>query len=423
MAETIYTPGVGNSPFGDKQANAQGSNYPLESGFTPTETLLLEREVKRAIFDAAPAQYMSLKVLFSKPFEEKNLTEFTYLEKTFDRSPLEANAISAAVPAVPLTVQTQAITLTAASIANVSRDMIVIYPNNDKGTVVNIVGLVITVNSHTGFGLPAVAVGDIFAIQSTIDADARDHFNPYGRLQLIERYNYIQSFIRARRWGRIELQEWKNSGKTDYLDFDKKVQTEQLRVDMFNSFWNGLRGEVQLEDLTLAKAMGGIYTLMLLAGSAQATTTIAAFEDTFKALAFNTNYKSDGSTRFVYGTHEMLDIFASVFKMPQVRYAPNDMVAKLDLSSIVVGGMTYVLVPTELWREDSCFPDDWKRRLIVLDQETVRPVKLKGLPAFEAGETDDITKGSRETFKDWWVKGMLSIEFNNPLASFIIDVQ
>lgn len=423
MAETIYTPGVGNSPFGDKQANAQGSNYPVESGFTPTETLLLEREVKRAIFDAAPAQYMSLKVLFSKPFEEKNLTEFTYLEKTFDRSPLEAAVIAAAVPAVPNTVQTQAITLTAGSIANISRDMIIIYPNNDKATVVNIVGNVITVNSHTGFGLPAVAVGDIFAVQATIDADARDHFNPYGRLQVIERYNYIQAFIRARRWGRIELQEWKNAGKTDYLDFDKKTQTEQLRVDMFNSFWNGLRGEVLLEDGTLAKAMGGIYPLMQLAGSAQATTTIAAFEDTFKALAFNTNYKADGATRFVYGTHEMLDTFAAVFKMPQVRYAPNDMVAKLDLSSIVVGGMTYVLVPCELWREDSCFPDDWKRRIIVLDQETVKPVKLKGLPAFEAGETDDITRGSRETFKDWWVKGMLSIEFNNPLASFIIDVQ
>lgn len=423
MAQTMYTPGVGNAPFGDKQANAQGSNYPLESGFSPTETLLLEREVKRAIFDAAPAQYMSLKVLFSKPFEEKNLTEFTYLEKTFDRAPVIADAISAAVAAVPNTVQTQAITMTAASISNISLDMILVYPDNSKGTVVDITGLVVTVNSHTGYGLPAVAVGDSFAIQATVNADARDHLNTYGRLSVVERYNYIQQFIRARRWGRIELQEWKNAGKTDYLDHDKKAQVEQLRVDMFNSFWNGLRGEIQLEDLTLAKAMGGIYPLMQLAGSAQATTTIAAFEDTFKALAFNTNYKADGSTRFVYGTHEMLHIFAEVFKLPQVRFEPNAEMAMLDLSSIKIGGMTYVLVPTELWREDSCFPDDWKRRIIVLDQETVRPIKLKGMPAFDAGETDDIKQGSREGFKDWWVSGMLSIEFNNPLASFIIDVQ
>lgn len=423
MAITNYTPGVGGAPFGDKQANAQGSNYPLESGFSPTETLLLERDVKRAIFDAAPAQYMSLKVLFSKPFIEKNLMEFTYLEKTFDRAPAEANAISAAVAAVPNTVQTQAITMTAASISNLSLDMILIYPDNtSRGTIVDITGNVVTVNSHTGFGLSAVAVGDIFAIQSTINSDGRDHFNVYGRMQVIERYNYIQSFIRARRWGRIELQEWENAGKTDYLAFDKKAQVEQLRVDMFNSFWNGLRGEVQLEDLSLAKAMGGIFPLMQLAGSASATTTVAAFEDTFKALAFNTNYKADGATRFVYGTHETLDIFASVFKMPQVRYAPNDMVAKLDLSSIVVGGMTYVLVPCELWREDSCFPDDWKRRLICLDQETVSPVKLKGLPAFQTGQTNNMDKGTREDFIDWWVRGMLSIEFLNPLASFYIDI-
>lgn len=422
MSQTVYTPGVGNAPFGEKNANAQGSNYTTESGFSPTETLLLERDVKRVIFDAAPAEYKSLKVLFSKPFVEKNLTEFTYLEKTFDRSALEANAISAAVAAVPGSPVTQTITLTAASITRVSLDMILVYPDNTKGTVIAKAGLTIDVRSHTNVGLSAVAAGDIFAVQSSITADARDHFNIYQRTETIERYNYIQQFLRAQRWGRVERQEWENAGKTDYLDIDKNAKMEQLRVDMFNSFWNGLRGEIQLEDNSLAKAMGGIYPLMQAANAGQAFTTVAGFEATFKALGFSTNYKAVGATRFVYGTLEMLDIFAQVFKMPQVRYAPNDMVANLELESIKFGGMTYVLVPCELWREDSCFPDEWKRRLIVLDQETVRPVKLKGLPAFEMGQTDDMRNGSREDFIDWWCRSMLSIEFNNPLASFIIDV-
>ena len=424
MSQTNYTPGVQGAPFGSPQANAQGSNYPQESGFGVTETLLLEREVKRVIFDASPKQYKALKVLFSKPFEDKNSTEFTYIEKTFGRSVLEAAVLAAAVVAVPLAAVTQAITLTAASISRISLDMIILYPDNTKGTVIDITGNVITVRSHTSVGLSAVAVGEIFGIQSTINADARDHINIYTRMDIVERYNYIQQFIRARRWGREELQVWKNTGKTDYLEKDKAENMEQLRVDMFNSFWNGLRGEIQLEDNSLAKAMGGIYPLMQAANSAEGFTTLANFEDTFKTLAFATNYKAEGGVRFVYGTDEMLHNFSRVFKIPQVRYEPSTEMANLNLWSIKLGTMEFVLVPCELWREESCFPADWQRRIIVLDQETVRPCKLKGLPAFEAGDTLDMKPmGTLNDYKDWWVRSQLSIEFNNPLASFIINIQ
>ena len=420
----MYTPGPGNSPFGELNANPENSNFGNESAFNPDETLLIQKEVKRIIFDASPAQYKSLKVLFSKPFVDKNLKEFSYIEKTFGRSVIEAAAIAAAVAGAPNTNVTQTITLTAASISRISLDMIILYPDNTKGTVVAIAGNDITVRSHTGFGLSAVAVGDIFAIQSTINADARDHINVYTRMETVERYNYIQQFIRARRWGREEYQEWLNAGTTNYLDMDKKENMEQLRVDMFNSFWNGLRGEVELEDGTVAKAMGGIYPLMQAAGSAEGFTTIANFEDTFKTLAFSTNYKAEGGTRFVYGTDEILHTFSRVFKLPLTRYQPNTEMANLNLWSLTLGTMEFVLVPCELWREESCFPSDWARRIIVLDQETVRPVKLKGLPAFEAGQTLNMrNNGTLNDFIDWWVRAQLSIEFNNPLASFIINVQ
>jgi len=424
VANQIYTPGVGNAPFGELQANPENSNFGAESAFNPNETLLLAKEVKRIIFDASPAQYKSMKILFSKPFMDKNLKEFSYIEKTFGRSVVEAADAPAAVPGAPNTIVTQNITLTAASLSRISLDMIIIYPDNSKGTVTNIAGNVITVTAHTGFGLPAVTAGDIFAIQSTINADARDHINVYTRMETVERFNYIQQFIRARRWGREELQEWKNAGNTNYLEMDKKENMEQLRVDMFNSFWNGLRGEVQLEDGTVAKAMGGIYPLMIAAGSAQGFTTIANFEDTFRTLAFATNYKAEGGVRFVYGTDEILHTFSRVLKLPVTRYQPTTEMANLNLWSVKLGTMEFVLVPCELWREESCFPSDWARRIIVLDQETVRPCKLKGLPSFEAGQTLNMrNNGTLNDFIDWWVRAQLSIEFNNPLASFIINVQ
>lgn len=423
MANINYDPGPGNSPFGEPNANAQGTNFPGESAISPSDTLLLERVVKRIIFDAAPAQYKSLKVLFAKPFMDKDATEFTYLEKTFGRSTLVADAIAGAVPAVPNTTQVQVITMTAASIARLSLDYTIIYPNNDKATIVDITGNDVTVNSHTGQALPAVAVGDTFSIQSTITSDARDHINVYTRMETVERFNYIQQFIRARRWGRVELQVWKNTGKTDYLDKDKAETMEQIRVDMFNSFWNGLRGEVILEDGTSAKAMGGIYPTMQAAGSAEGLTSVAGFEDTFKTLAFSTNYKAEGATRFVYATDEMLHIFSQVFKLPFVEFSPNEEMANLNLEMMKLGTMRFVLVPCELWREESCFPADWARRIIVLDQETVNPCKLRGLPAFEMGTTLNFERGVLRDFEDFWTRSQLSIEFHNPLASFIINVQ
>jgi len=37
--------------------------------------------------------------------------------------------------------------------------------------------------------------------------------------------------------------------------------------------------------------------------------------------------------------------------------------------------------------------------------------------------TDNMNKGTLNDFIDWWVRSQLSLEFNNPLASFIINIQ
>ena len=423
MSNTNYTPGLGNLPFGNRETNPQGSFYNGDSEYSPAELNLIQKAIKEVIFDAAPAQYNALKLLFAKPFSEKNLDEFEYLEKTFGRSPIEAGAISAAQAAVPGTHQTQSITVTAASASRISPDMIIIYPDGTHGVVTAVSGTTLTVNSLTDGGLPAVASGDIFAIQSTIRSDGMDYFSSYERLDTVTRYNYIQFFLRARRWARIELQKYINAGTTDYLKNDKEEKMKQLRVDMFNSFWNGVRGEYTISNGYAAKAMGGIYPTMNDAGSAAGTPTLAGLQATFESLAFLTNFKAEGGTRFIYATDQMLNEFSKIYKQPNLFYEPNNETANLRLSMIKLGTMNFVLVPCELWREESCFEADWARRVIVLDQDTVRPVKMKGIPALEMGETGDLKEGRREDFKDWWVRSQLSIEFNNPVASFSMDVQ
>jgi len=64
MSQTTYTPGPGNTPFGNTNTNPQSSFYGQESQFSPTEANLIAKAIKYAIFDSAPAQYDALKTSF-----------------------------------------------------------------------------------------------------------------------------------------------------------------------------------------------------------------------------------------------------------------------------------------------------------------------------------------------------------------------
>jgi hypothetical protein len=424
MSNVTYQPGVGNLPFGNQNANPQGSNYQADSQYSPTETNLLAKVVKRQIFDAAPKQYAALKILFQKSPRVVPSDEFEYVEKTFARSPLTAAGGAAAVVAVPGASVTQTFNLAAASLDRVSEDLVITYPDGTEGVIIDVTGAAVTVRSRPGVGLSAVTANDIFAIRSTIMADAMDYYSVYMRTETITRYNYIQFFKRARRWGKVELLKYQNTGTTDFLKHDLEDAVNQIRVDMFVSMFNGHKGEYTISGGHVAKSMGGIYPQMIAAGAASANVTLAGFQSAFESLAFNTNYKQVGETRFIYGTHEMLHNFSKIYKLPNVEYSPNDEVANLKLQKIEIGGQSFVMVPCELFREPSCFPSDWSKRIFVLDQETISPVIMQGLPMVDSGETLTQGKnGSRENYKDFWMEAQLSIEFNNPVASFIIDVQ
>ena len=421
-SQVIYNPAVSN-PFGIVNANAQGANYATESGYSAETLILLGKEVQREIFDAAPQQFNALKVLFSKNFETVGSDEHEYLEHSFGRSSLTANAISAAVGATPGSPASQNITLTAASISRVGLNYIITYPDNTQAIVrsINTGTNVITVESITSGALPAVADDDIFAIRSTIDGDGFSGFTTYERLETVTRYNYVQFFMRVARWGEIEQQKFINMGTTNYMDADKKEKVRQLRTDLFVSFFNGVRGEFQLSGGTPAKSMGGIYPLMIAAGATPSNPTISGLKSAFEAAAFATNYKAEGGVRFVFGTDEMLYELSKAFKEPGIYYTPDNKIADLNLDLYKIGTMRFVPVPCELFKEASCFPAAWSRRLLCVDMESVQPVIMKGFPPVEMGST--LGMQIRERFKDWWVRAQLSLRYNNPLSGFIIDVQ
>lgn len=423
MANENYTPGVQNIPFGLRNANPEGSNYPADSAYSPVETNLLRKSIERMIYDAAPKQYAAMKILFQKPVVDVMSDEHEYLEYTFGREPIVATNTVGAVVAVPGSGVSGTFTISASDVKNVSKDDIITFPDNTEAVIIDITGTTVTINSLTNDGISAITTGDVFAIRSTIKGDGQDSFSNYSRLETVTRYNYVQFFLRAQRWDRVEMQKHENTGTTDYLTVDKQQKIKQLRYDMFISMWNGHRGEYTLSSSRVAKSMGGIHPLMVAAGSLVLTPTLGNLGVTFETAAFDTNFKAEGETRFVYGTAASLHELSKIYKLSNVRYTTDTMKVNLDLGVIELGGMKYVLVPCELWRNPACFPASWAKKLIVLDQDTVTPVKMKGIPLTDMDQTDNMQKGTRENFTDFWVEGQLSIRFNNPLASFIIDIQ
>lgn len=424
MSQATYTPGTGNAPYGVLPANPQSANYITDSGYGATGTNLIQKAIKEAIFDASPQMFKALRLVFEKNMIDKNLMEFEYLEKTFGRTQAEATNSPVLVAAIAGSEVTQTIAMTADSVTRIAVDDMIQYPDGTKAIVRTIAALNVTVASLTSIGLPAVTAGETFAILGPAYGDGKTSFSHYDRTQVVTRYNYIQQFLRADRWTRIELLSYQNAGTTDYLEVSKAEKMNQLRIDLMVAYFNGTRGEVKLADGVITKTMGGIFPAMVAAGSMNANPTTTSLPTTFEQLALRSNFKAEGSTRFLFGTEEMLYTLSKSFKKEGLRYEPTDKIADLNLMEYKIGSSSYVPVSTELFRESSAFPKSWARRILCLDIASIRPCKMKGLPAFEAGSTLMMGQnGSREGFKDNWVAANISQEFNNPLGSFWMDVQ
>lgn len=428
MSQVIYTPGVGQQPFGNANANPQASNYAQTSGYAPTTTILLDKAVSPILFNAAARAFDVLTLLFSKPFKTYKNDEFEYLEYTFARNPIELAANVTAVAAVPGVASQQTLTLTAASMESIDVNSIIVFPStNDHVNVRQILpGNQILVETPTSGGIPAVNIASqtpIMPVMSSLSADGRSNLTNYGRTKIITRYNFIQQFQRAVRWGRWELAKYKNLGRTDYLQVEMKERMDQIRYDLFATFFNGVKGEYRLAAGELAKATDGIFPMMVNAGSANSTATTSTLPAVFESLLLQTDFKASGGVRFAVGTQKVLLALSKAYKDQGTRYQPESMTVNLNLTEYKIGEMRIVPIRCELLRETSLFPADFGNRLFVLDMETIHPVTMEGIPALEVGATLDIgPNGTREGFKDWYIMAQLGVEMNNPLSSFWIDL-
>ena len=410
---TLYTPQVPPvTSFRNADLNSLASTYASTHGHNTSA--LIQRIVKELIYDAAPQQFFDLKLLGMKPMEQIQSDEWYYHEMGFGREAIIATAVSGAAAAQ---------TVTVSNTDFIAVDTIVVYPDNTKGivTAVNTAASTIDVATYSGgANLTAVAIGDSFAVLSPVEADGMDSISQYFRIDTVEKHNFVQMLVKAIRFGKMELYKYQNAGTTsNYLSMQKQRMLQQFRIDMSNVLWNGTQGEVTLANGMKAKTTGGLFPIMVAAGSPSSSTTIASLPQAVEQLALDTEFKALGHVRFLYATPRMLHNLSQEYKRTLTRYAPDDEVAKLDLKAIDMGSSKIVFVPMKRFEEPSCFPSVWANRLILLDQESVSCVRV--FPD-EMGETLNREDGSLNNFTDYWISTTMGVQFNNPLGSGYIDV-
>jgi hypothetical protein len=420
-------PGIAGAPITNNSANAPGSAY--ATAYSLGTTNLLRQAIEAKIFDAAPAMYNPLKILYRFPVIDKDSDEFSYLTQPFARPTLTINTWTSGTGVIEMAgtyASVQDLPVTKGDIITNASDVPFIVTSTTWNAGAGLSSCVVAKQTGGTLAGGDFTPADVPAIMGTIVADGMNTFMHYDRPTPYTSYNYIQFMQRNSRWGHIERQIYMNTGTTDYFENEKNFKINQLRVDMLVTAFNGTRGQFSIPGVTsgnyLAKSTGGIMPTMIAAGCAHGSPTLSSIIPTFKSLAFSTNFKAEGNTRFLFGTQEILSDLAGAFKFDKTRYAPNDRVAQLELDEYNFGVMKFVSVPCDLFRAPEAFGAHWKNRIVCLDGSNIKLCKLKGMQHVEMGQTGDIYSGQTQTYIDWWVRANMGLQFNNPYGSFYMDV-
>ena len=403
-----------SSKFLNQNYNSVGSEYAALYGHDIS--LLVQKLTNRAIFDAAPQQFMDLKLLNMVAAEQVNSDEFFYQEMGYQREPLLATAASGAV-SFPATQ-----TISVASTDNISTNTIISYPNGQKGSVTNVdtTLLQITVSPYNGDTLPAVSADDVLANVSSVDHDGSDGFAQYFRASTIERNNYIQLFNKAIRYSEVELHKLKNMGTTsNFLEMERTAMFNQHRIDLSNAFWTGQKGEVITANGTPAKTTGGVFTGMLEAGSPNALANSATLVDAFEDMVLSSEYGDYGQARMAFMTPRTHRALSLAYKEELTRYAPNDEIALLNLKEVNLGSSRIVLVPFKRFEDTASFPGSFANRIVILDMKNIKRTQLWGE---RSGDTLKLEDGVPKRYGDIWVDCNMGVKFHNPLACAWLDI-
>jgi hypothetical protein len=416
---------IGDSRFSIAELNALGSKYASTYGHTTSD--IIKQALDNQIFNAAEKGYLMLALLGRCKSETVPAEEFNWTEENYQRQPIQAAAGVAGVT-YPTT---QVIQIS--SLDHVSKDMLISYPTNEKGLIVNINQATneITVQPLTGRTLPAVTNGDILNNLASVEADGADGFQQYSRIQFSKDWNYAQMFSSALHYDENEWVTLQRSGNfTNLLSRNYQNMIEQFNTGIENTLINGERGEVKTTSGKMTKLTQGFYPAMLAAGSYNASCTLATLKDAFEDVVLNTEKGAIGDTKYALMTPFMKRELAKAYGRSGgilastgtfTSWNPKDEgMANLNLDMIKgLSASNIVILPYQRLENDASLPASFRNRIMLLDFNMMTKAVFIDV---KTGGSLDRSSGIPKNYKDYWVTGTLGWKFHDLLRNAYIDV-
>jgi len=433
MSLNSYAENINNAPYGLQNTNAPGSPYAVAYSRGVTNHLSLP--VDPIIFDAQPQQFLDLQFLMAFASSEVAGDEVIWQENVWSRSPITLAANFTVVAASPGVTVTGTITYAAASESFIYPGQKLHYTATNGTQVQCVVDSVNTgantavIRSMVGVGLAAVASGANFTDGRTLGGDGQSTFVQPVRTQTVQRTNLLEKIGPEQTlWNHLERIKWKNLQQTNFMETDMKNLLTQLKVTMCQRIWFGQYGETLTLGGAIAKTTEGIVPAIQNNGGATIQSTMSTVWDDLTTGIFQTNFGPNNNQRVVFGTPEMLHALNLKQKAEFIRYSSGDKVFDLDFEVWKIGGQTLTLVPVQIWGDIASFPEIFSRRLVVLQQNTVKLVTMRGVPMIQQGvkvsqSRNNITPFEIYDFERYTVEGFIGVQMQGAAFSFVIDVQ
>lgn len=434
MSQRSYNENVNNLPYGLANTNAPGSPYAAAFNRGVTNHLFLP--VDPIIFDAQPQQFLDLQYLMAFATKEMPGDEIIWQEDVWSRSPIAVRAIFNGVAASAGVSVPGTIPITAATLPYVFIGQQLYYTGTDGVYTQCVVTAVtstggaetITVSSQVGQALAPLATGDLVTNGMTLGSDGQSTFTNPTRLQTVERTNLIEVLGPEQKlWNHLERMKWKNQSQTNFIERDMKAMLTQLKVSLCQRIWIGKYGENTTLGGAIAKNTEGIVPAIVNNGGAVLSSTMSTVWDDMTTGIFATNFGPISNERVIFGTPEMLYALNMKQKAEFVRYSSGDKVFDLDFEEWRIGGQKITLVPTQIWNDLASFPEEYQRRLVVLQKQNVSLCTMRGVPMLQqdvkiSQSRSNITPFEIYDFERYTVQGMVGTETKNAAANFLIDV-
>lgn len=434
MSQITYTPNVNNAPFGLANTNAPGSPY--AAAYSRGVTSHLRLPVSPNIFNAQPQQFLDLQYLMSFGAMENDNPgdEIIWHEQVWSRNPITVRTNFAGVAAGAATV-TGTINVTDASINHIFPRQKINYRGSDgvntQAIVMSVVTTAgsgsITVRSMSGRPLAPIAAGSLITNGLTVGSDGGSEFSNPTRIQTVQRTNLMEKIgPEQKTWNTIERTKWKNSQVTSYMEADMLDNLTQLKTSLSQRIWFGEYGESLNSAGEITKFTQGIVPAIEQNGGAVITSTLSTVWDDLADAMFATNFMSTTNERVVFAPPELLFQLNIKQKAEFVRYSSGDKIWDMDFEEWRFGGQKLTLVPCQIWNNAASFPEEFSRKMVVLQKQNTKLVGMRGIPMMKQDlvtqSRTNITPIEIYDFERYLCEGFVGTKTQNAAANFIINV-